>query len=1037
MELSAANEELAASKSQLQDIERRLSSKEALISELTQELDLKKASESQAREDFSALENLLTATKEDLQSKVSEMEGMKLELQEEITTRESVEAGLKTHEAQVSTVQEELAKVLKEKEALVAAMADLTSNAAQMKELCSELEGKLKTSEENFCKTDSLLSQALSTTGELEQKLKFLEDLHSESRAAAATASQKNLELEDLIQASSDAAEEAKSQLRELEIQFIAAEKKSVEFEQQLNMVEQKSSDAEREAREFSEKISELSTALKEVEGEKNQLSSQMEEYQEKIRHLESSMNQSSSRNSELEEELKIAKEQCAGHEDRAKMHYQRSLELEDLFQTSHSRLEDAGKKAREFALLLEAEKYRIKELEEQNSASERKCVDAEADSRKYSDKISELASEIEVYQAKSSSLEVSLQMAGEKEKELTELLNLVTDEKKRLEEASSSSNEKLTEAENLVGVLRNELTVMQEKLESIENDLKAAGLKESDMMAKLNSAEEQLEQQEKLLEEATTRKSELESLHETLKRDSEIKLQEALTNFSNKDSEAESLSEKLNTLENQVKAYKEQITEVTGRSAVLKEELDLCLLRMVALETSNEELKSQIVEAETKFSNSYSDNELLVETNNQLKSKIDELQELLNSAVSEKEVTSQQLASHANTITEITDKHSRAIELHSATESRMMRAEMQLQEAIHSLILKDVETKDLNEKLNAHEGQVKLFEEQSHEASTIADSRKTELEETLLKVTHLETVVEELKTKSDHFERESGGLAEDNLKLTQEVASYESKLRDLEAKLSAILSEKDGTVEQLHISKKAVDDLRLQLTDEGQKLQSQISSVMEENNLLNETYQHEKKELQSVIIQLEEQLKGKKASEDALNSGIESLKAEVAERSALQTSLEELEKQLMTAEAQLKEQKEIDSQKLEKEAALKKSLADLEAKNKETSHLENQVKELEQKLREADAKLLEKGDGSSPSEQKGGEIKSRDIGAAISTPTKRKSKKKLEAASTQVSSPSETHTQTADVWPAMNFKFILGVALVSLIIGAILGKRY
>ena len=156
-----------------------------------------------------------------------------------------------------------------------------------------------------------------------------------------------------------------------------------------------------------------------------------------------------------------------------------------------------------------------------------------------------------------------------------------------------------------------------------------------------------------------------------------------------------------------------------------------------------------------------------------------------------------------------------------------MMRAEMQLQEAIRSLILKDVETKNLNEKLNSLEGQVKLFEEQSHEASTIADSRKTELEETLLKVTHPETVVEELKTKSGHFERESGGLAEDNLKLTQELASYESKLRDLEAKLSAILSEKDGTAEQLHISKKAVDDLRLQLTDEGQKLQSQVCSFI------------------------------------------------------------------------------------------------------------------------------------------------------------------------------------------------------------------
>jgi chromosome segregation ATPase len=417
--------------------------------------------------------------------------------------------------------------------------------------------------------------------------------------------------------------------------------------------------------------------------------------------------------------------------------------------------------------------------------------------------------------------------MAGEKETELTELLNLVTDEKKRLEEASSSSNEKLSEAENLVGVLRNELIVMQEKLESIENDLKAAGLKESDIMVKLKSAEEQLEQQEKLLEEATSRKSELESLHEALTRDSEIKLQEALTNFTNRDSEAKSLFEKLNTLEDQVKEYKEQITEVTGRSALLKEELDLCLLKMVALETSNEELKSQIVEAETKFSNSFSENELLVETNNQLKSKIDELQELLNSAVSEKEATSQQLASHASTITELTDKHSRAIELHSATESRMMHAETQLQEAIQSLTLKDVETRDLNEKLKALEGQVKLYEEQAHEASTISESRKGELEETLLKVTHLETVLEELKTKSGHFEKESGVLAEDNLKLTQELASYESKLRDLEAKLSTILSEKDGTIEQLHISKKAFEDLRQQLTDEGQKLQSQVCSII------------------------------------------------------------------------------------------------------------------------------------------------------------------------------------------------------------------
>ena len=71
-------------------------------------------------------------------------------------------------------------------------------------------------------------------------------------------------------------------------------------------------------------------------------------------------------------------------------------------------------------------------------------------------------------------------------------------------------------------------------------------------------------------------------------------------------------------------------------------------------------------------------------------------------------------------------------------------------------------------------------------------------------------------------------------------------------------------------------------------------------------------------------------------------------------------------------------------------------------------------------------------------EVKSRDIGSSISTPSKRKSKKKSEATTTPTSSSSETHVQTSQASsPAINFKFILGVALVSIIFGIILGKRY
>lgn len=70
-------------------------------------------------------------------------------------------------------------------------------------------------------------------------------------------------------------------------------------------------------------------------------------------------------------------------------------------------------------------------------------------------------------------------------------------------------------------------------------------------------------------------------------------------------------------------------------------------------------------------------------------------------------------------------------------------------------------------------------------------------------------------------------------------------------------------------------------------------------------------------------------------------------------------------------------------------------------------------------------------------EVKSRDIGSTISTPSKRKSKKKSEAALAQTSSSSEIHTHTAEASPLMSIKFIVGVAVVSAIIGIILGKRY
>ncbi|XP_071702993.1 uncharacterized protein [Rutidosis leptorrhynchoides] len=66
-------------------------------------------------------------------------------------------------------------------------------------------------------------------------------------------------------------------------------------------------------------------------------------------------------------------------------------------------------------------------------------------------------------------------------------------------------------------------------------------------------------------------------------------------------------------------------------------------------------------------------------------------------------------------------------------------------------------------------------------------------------------------------------------------------------------------------------------------------------------------------------------------------------------------------------------------------------------------------------------------------EVQLRDFGSSLTTPSKHKSKKNVEP----TPSPSTTHVQAADDSFGTNVKVILGIALVSTIIGIVLGKCY
>ncbi|KAL5154134.1 hypothetical protein HKD37_19G053550 [Glycine soja] len=81
------------------------------------------------------------------------------------------------------------------------------------------------------------------------------------------------------------------------------------------------------------------------------------------------------------------------------------------------------------------------------------------------------------------------------------------------------------------------------------------------------------------------------------------------------------------------------------------------------------------------------------------------------------------------------------------------------------------------------------------------------------------------------------------------------------------------------------------------------ISSVGNEKNMLNETNQNLKKELQSLIFDLEEKLKEQQKIEGSLRSEVETLKVQVAEKYALQSKLEEIEEKLAQTESRLNEE--------------------------------------------------------------------------------------------------------------------------------------
>lgn len=254
----------------------------------------------------------------------------------------------------------------------------------------------------------------------------------------------------------------------------------------------------------------------------------------------------------------------------------------------------------------------------------------------------------------------------------------------------------------------------------------------------------------------------------------------------------------------------------------------------VVSLENSIEELKHKVLETNQRGKEIVAQNELLATSNLALKEKLEAhqhrinvLDELVKSIHEEKEAIVKKLASHASTIEQLTEEHSRGLELQFATESCLKESTGQLHEAIAKHKKRDVEARDLQEKLLLVENLLRTYEEHVIESAVCIVIQEDKLEQSFFRIQHLEENVGQLHTQLDQYRIENEGFSRDTLSLREELAVCDATIHKSQIAFEAVVSEREDISVQLHSAKRQIEDLMQLLRSDKEKFQLEVSEYV------------------------------------------------------------------------------------------------------------------------------------------------------------------------------------------------------------------
>lgn len=275
----------------------------------------------------------------------------------------------------------------------------------------------------------------------------------------------------------------------------------------------------------------------------------------------------------------------------------------------------------------------------------------------------------------------------------------------------------------------------------------------------------------------------------------------------------------------------------------------------------------------------------------------------------------------------------------------------------------------------------------------------------------------------------------------------YETAKKELDEAIAKLEEQVnlEKTEKELHISKlerqitvselKYMEEIQTMQVETTEKHEALTTKMQEHANLAKE-----KDELQQQLLEIrkeldaayhtianqEEQASVREIKWDAYKTySADQLEAQQQLAAELEVQVSALKQQLQESEIHYKHKVAEESEKL---AVVNTELNKLTQNLSKTAEMEKKVKDLEQKLQLAYSKSDEQAKDAAVS------TRSREFSLDSATP-QNKQHDRSQAAGTV--SPTPTQQEVREPSGIMAFKFILGVALLSVVIGVFLGKKY